>query len=186
MRFETVEHLLRLSNVFGDGITAGLRCRLPKVLYPKNIVTNDLINVVCGANDAAVPFVFRTERDGIDMEFDGFSDLFITVRYSRYAYTPNLEGCDPLLSSLIRRCDPDTADLPLFAVGGTGKDNSNVFNGSEFVDVDGCLYRVTGIVDAAYVDATCFYPVSDNHLHGRSKRFDVQLAKDLIEKRLNG
>jgi hypothetical protein len=175
LRFETQEHLLRLSNVFGDGITCGQRCRLPRVAIPKRIATNDIINVVRGA-DSAVPFVYRTERDGIDLEYDGTSDLFLTVRYTRYAYTPsNLEVCDPLLFSLIHRCNPCESI----------EDNSRIVSGSEFADADGCLYRVTGM-DTTHIVATCFYPVCDNHLHGRSKRFDVQLAKDLIKERLNG
>lgn len=131
------------------------------------------------ANDS-MPFILRTERDGIDMEFDGSSHLFIMVRYSRYAYTPNLEGCDPLLSSLIHRCDPGTG-----GVSG-GEDNSTIIYGSEFADMDGRLYRVTGMDTPTHVLATCFYPTSDNVFLGRPKIFDVQLAKDLIEKRLNG
>ena len=41
---------------------------------------------------------------GVDLEFDGSCELYITIRYSRYAYySPDLDGCDPLLASLIRR-----------------------------------------------------------------------------------
>jgi hypothetical protein len=185
MRFETNEHLLRLSNVFGEAVTAGQRCRLPKVATPKIIGTNDLVNVVCGA-DSTETFLSQTVRDGIDLEFDGSSDLSITIRYSRYAYRTNLQGCNPLLSSLIRRCDPYACDPNLGILGGgLGEENSNMLYGSEFTDVDGCLYRVTGMHTTRIV-ATCFYPCRDNDLFGCEKSFDMQLAKELIERRLNG
>jgi hypothetical protein len=145
----------------------------------KFLEQNDVINVVSGA-DNAEPFAARTERNGIDLEFDGSSELFITARYRRYAYTTNLAECDPLLSSLILRCDPYS--------GGTGgeDDTSTVMDGSEFEDVDKRLYRVTGMDGAMHVLATCFYPRRNNELFGCEKSFNMVLAKELIEKRLNG
>jgi hypothetical protein len=186
LRFETLEHLVRLSNVFGEAVTAGQQCRLPKVAIPRTIGTNDLVNVVCGA-DSAESFTFQTVRDGIDLEYDGSSELFIMIRYRRYTFRTNLEGCDPLLSSFIQRCDPHPHGPPttLIDAGGTGDENSNILYGSELRDADGCLYRVTGMY-MTHIVATCFYPCSDNDLIGTEKAFDIQLAKELIEKRLNG
>lgn len=110
VRFETVLQLRRFCQVFGESAIAGQRCRLPKAASPKLLQVNDVINVVSGADAKEVPFNFRTVRPGIDLEFDSNSELFVTVRYQRYAYTTNttnLSGCDPLLlSSLIRRCNP--------------------------------------------------------------------------------
>jgi hypothetical protein len=108
MRFETLVQLRRFCLVFGESVIAGLRCRLPKVASPKILHQNDIINVVCGSLGKEEPFNSRTVHDGIDLEFDSTSELFITVRYQRYAYTtPNvLSGCDPLLSSLIHRRNP--------------------------------------------------------------------------------
>lgn len=37
MRFETKSQLRRLCQVFGESVTAGQRCRLPKVASPKNL-----------------------------------------------------------------------------------------------------------------------------------------------------
>jgi hypothetical protein len=98
----------------------------------------------------------------------------------------NLEGCNPLLSSLIRRCDPYACD-PILGIegGGLGEENSNMLYGSEFTDVDGRLYRVTSMHTSRIV-ATCIYPCRDNDLIGCEKSFDLQLAKELIERRLNG
>jgi hypothetical protein len=103
----------------------------------------------------------------------------------RYAYTTDLAGCDPLLSSLIRRCDPYSCDRVLEV--GTGEDDTTVMYGSsEFVDVDGRLYRVTGMDDATHVLATCFYPRRNNELLGCEKSFNLPLSKELIQPRLNG
>jgi hypothetical protein len=165
-------------------VTAGQRCRLPKVAIRKSIGTNVIINVVCGA-DSAETFLSRTVRDGIDLEFDGSSELFITIRYRQYAYRSNLEGCDPLLSSLIRQCDPYSCDPIPIDSGGIRQENSNMLYASEFTDVNGCLYRVTGMY-TTHIVATCVYPRSNNDLLGCEKSFDMQLAKELIEKRLNG
>jgi hypothetical protein len=105
---------------------------------------NDIVNVVCGADNAKT-FSSRTVRDGIDLEFDGSSELFITIRYRWYAYTRDLARCDPLLSSLIRRCNPYTSDSMLEV--GTGEDSTTVIYGSEFEDANGRIYRVTGMDD---------------------------------------
>jgi hypothetical protein len=187
MRFETITQLHRLCNVFGESVTAGQRCHLPKIASPKSLGKNDLINVVCGS-DSAEQFIPRTVRDGINLEYDGSSELFITIRYRRYAYTSNLAGCDPLLSSVIRWCNPYAFGHDALEVGGTtGEDESTtVMYGSEFEDFDGRLYRVTHM-DATRVFATCFYPrCSSNELLSCEKAFDLPVAKDLIAHRLNG
>lgn len=57
----------------------GQQCRLPKVAIPKIMGTNDLVNVVCGT-DSTETFLSQTARDGIDLEFDGSSDLSISIR----------------------------------------------------------------------------------------------------------
>jgi hypothetical protein len=74
------------------------------------------------------------------------------------------------------------------AEGGTGgeDDTSTVIDGIEFVDVDGRLYRVTGMDDATHVLSTCFYPRRNNALLGCEKSFNMPLAKELIQRRLNG
>jgi hypothetical protein len=164
----------------------GQQCPLPKVAIPKILGTNDLVNVVCG-DDSAETFLSQTVRDGIDLKFDGSSDLSITIQYSQYAYTrTNLQGCDPLLSSLICQCDPYACDPNLGVERGrVVEENSNMLLGSEFTNVDGRLYRVT-IMHMTHIVATCFYPRKDNDLIGCEKSFDMQLAKELIERRLNG
>ena len=142
----------------------------------KFLEQNNVVNVVSGA-DNAEPFAAKTERNDIDLEFDGSSELFITVRYRRYAYTTNLAGCDPLLSSLILWCDPYSGDT------GGEDDTRTVMMGSEFEDVDKRLYRVTGMDGAMHVLATCFNPRQDNELFGFEKSFNMVLAKELIEKK---
>lgn len=75
----------------------------------------------------------------MDLEFDGSSELFVTMCYRRYAYTSNLAGCNPILSSLICRHNPYCV---LEEVGSTAGDEDDtasfdVIYGSEFEDVDG-------------------------------------------------
>jgi hypothetical protein len=43
---------------------------------PKSLGKNDVINVVCGS-DIAEPFISRTVHDGVNLEYDGSSELFI-------------------------------------------------------------------------------------------------------------
>jgi hypothetical protein len=109
LRFETKAHLKALCNVFGEATTAGQRCRLPKILTPKSLWPNDIINVVSGSDVCESSFDRKTVHDGVDLEFDGGSELFITVRYRRFAFTSSSlrdTDCDELLSSLIRRSNP--------------------------------------------------------------------------------
>jgi hypothetical protein len=86
MRFETKAHLRKLCTIFGESVTAGQRCRRPRVLSPKTLWQNDIINAVFGSDKCEPTFNPRTLRDGIDLEFVGSSELFITIRYRRYAY----------------------------------------------------------------------------------------------------
>ncbi len=45
LRFETKMHLQQLCMVFGESVTAGQRCRLPRVASPKTLWKNDVVNV---------------------------------------------------------------------------------------------------------------------------------------------
>ena len=56
MRFETKTHLRHLSSIFGESVTAGQRCCLPKVSSPKMLHKNDIVNVVCGSNQCEDAF----------------------------------------------------------------------------------------------------------------------------------
>ena len=187
LRFETKMHLQQLCMVFGESVTAGQRCRLPKVASPKTLWKNDVVNVVCGSDEREPVFNVKTVQDGIDLEFDGSCELCITVRYRRYAYSSSLEGCDPLLASLICRRSilgptPSTSD----DVDDDNRetDGYTIMVGSEFEDDtdDGCLYRVIGI-NTSHVHAKCFYPRRDNDRFGCEKLFDIALATDLIKQR---
>ena len=83
----------------GSQLLLANECRLSKVASPKFLGQNDVVNALCGA-DNAKPFHARTLlRDSIDLEFDGLRELYTTIQYRRYAYTTDLAGCDPLLSS---------------------------------------------------------------------------------------
>ena len=180
LQFETVAHLQQLCNVFGDGVTAGQRCRLPKVSAPKTLWINDLINVVCGSGEPEPVFNKRTAQDGVDLAYDGSTELFVTLRYRRYAYDTSLEGCDPLLASLLRRQslfskheDEDDGEMPIILIG------------SELEDSNGCLYRVVGLADVRSVLARCFHPRLNNPRYGKEKVIDIDLANELIQQRLN-
>lgn len=192
MRFSTKMELLGLCRVFGESVTAGQRCRLPKISSPKSLWINDVINVVCGSDTHEPVFSTRTPHDGIDLEFDGMCELFITIRYTRYAYTPNniepTGGCDPLLSSLIRRSNPHkhfSYGLRDEVVPHFDNDSVTIVHESEFEDDDGCVYRVTNM-NSTHVDARCCYPKHENPKYGCEKTFDRALTKELIQRRLNG
>jgi hypothetical protein len=156
-----------------------------------------MIHVVCGADTAeAGAFTVRTVHDGIDLEYDGCSELFITVRYRRFTYTANSisnpADCDPLLFALICRHDP-YVDIANSIHNNTMllADEDGDEAGSEFEDCDGCLYRVvhgmaTTVGSSTCIQSKCVYPQRNNPLFGTEKSFDVQMAKDFIERRLNG
>jgi len=194
LRFSTKTELLGLCRVLGESVTAGQRCRLPKSSEPKSLWMNDVINVVCGSDEREAGFTARTPYDGIDLEYDGLCELFITVRYSRYSYTRNTRllgiagGCDPLLFSLISRCNPykKIYNNDCEENGLTNDNNSEaVVDESEFEDNDGQLYRVNKR-DTMCVIAMCIYPKHNNALYGCTKSFDLALAKELIQQRLTG
>ena len=68
-----------LSRVLGESVTAGQRCRLPKCSEPKFLRIYDIINVVRGSDERESDFTARTPYDGIDLEYDGLCELFVTV-----------------------------------------------------------------------------------------------------------
>ena len=196
LRFATKTELQGLCGILGESVTAGQRCRLPKISAPKSLWINDLINVVCGSDVCEPTFISRTTCDGIDLEFDGMCELFITIRYTRYAYTKSSHevagGCDPLLSSLICRLNPYKQQFKngvLEEVNETNSEGDNdsttsVHESDEFEDDDGCVYRVSS-VNSTQVIAKCFYPRRDNAMYGREKVFDLLLTKKLIQQRLD-
>ena len=187
LRFETKTHLQHLCNVFGELATVGQRCRLPKISVPKPLWRNDIINVVYGSDIQEPVFNAKTVCDGIDLEFDGRSELFITVRYRRFSYTGAnslvVSECDPLLSALICRRDPYD---DLRAHEPAEEDHVIIAHGSEFQDYDGCLYEVLISVGTTHVRCRCIYPQRDNPLHGLEKLFNLPTAHELIERRLRG
>jgi hypothetical protein len=201
MRFSTKTELKGLSRVLGESVTAGQRCRLPKSSEPKSLRINDIINVVCGSDARESGFSARTPYDGIDLEYDGMCELFITVRYSRYAYSRNTSilgiagGCDPLLYSLISHSNPydkvhnnngELTDQANNTVSSIDDDYDTVVEESEFEDSDGRLYRVLTKKNTMRVVAMCIYPNDNNAMLGCMKSFDLALAKELIRKRLFG
>jgi hypothetical protein len=196
LRFATKTELQGLCGILGESVTAGQRCRLPKISAPKSLWINDLINVVCGSDICEPTFVSRTTCDGIDLEFDGACELFITIRYTRYAYTKSsLEvpgRCDPLLSSLIHRMNPYKQhfingileDDVETGIEGDKDSTICVHESDEFEDDDGCVYRVSSM-NSTHVSAKCFYPRHENAMYGREKVFDLVLTKKLIQRRLD-
>jgi hypothetical protein len=193
LRFETKTHLQQLCHVFGESTTVGQRCRLPKISVPKPLWQNDIINVVSGSDVPEPVFNARTVCDGVDLEFDGCSTLFITVRYRRFSYTGSnslaVSVCDPLLSALIRREDPYDDNNNVLACELTGEEEERgiIAEGSEFQDYDGCLYEVRiGVAVTSQVRCRCIYPRRNNPLYGLEKLFDLSLVRSLIEHRLYG
>ena len=203
LRFATKAELKRLCSILGESTTVGQRCRLPKISTPKCLGINDLINVVRGS-DVCEPTTSSsrtTTCDGIDLEFDGVCELYITIRYTRYAYTRSsldvAGGCDPLLSSLICRKNPyklefnengvleDAVDELSVGDEDSTTTCSSVHLSDEFEDDEGCLYKVSSMT-LTHVSARCLYPRRDNLMYGHEKLFDLALTKELIKRRNNG
>jgi hypothetical protein len=161
-------------------------------LTPKSLWPNGIINAVSGSDACELSFDRKTVRDGVDLEFDGGSELFsITIRYRQFAFTSNSPrdtDCDELQSSLIRRGNPyHHSDAFLEPMELEEPDMSNtvtIGSGSEFQDHNGCLHRVVGM-SATQVSAVCCYPRSNNVLFGTIKSFDIGSAKELIDMRSN-
>jgi hypothetical protein len=82
----------------------------------------------------------------------------------RYAYTTDLAGCYPWLSwcdpyAWVRVWEVGTGD----EVGTSSEDDTTAMYGSDFVHVDGRLYRVTGM-DAIHVfSPRGFLPTTGNN-----------------------
>lgn len=180
-------HLQHLCSVFGELATAVQQCCLPKISAPKSLWEDDvLINVVGGSDDNEPDFNSKTVCDGIDLEFDGCNELFITIQYRRFTYCSKgldaTEECDPLLSSLIHHCNPYACN-PEYVVEEDQR-REIIMNGSELEHHDGCLYRVVS-VSSTHVSAKCScYPQRNNAIRGKENKFDIQQAKVLIEDRL--
>ena len=200
LRFATKTELQASCGILGESLTAGQRCRLPKISAPKkSLWIYDLINVVRGSDICEPAFSSRMTCDGIDLEFDGICELFITIRYTRYAYTKSSHditgGCDPLLSSLICCLNPYkqqfNKDGILEEVDGTSNEEVDddatktcVHESDEFEDNNGCVYRASSM-NSIHVSAKSYYPRRDNSMYGCKKVFDLARTKMLIQRRLN-
>jgi hypothetical protein len=184
-----------LCDVFGEAITAGQRCRLPKIRSPKPLSKNDIVNVVCGSETPEEVYNPQTLCNGIDMEFDGISDLFICIRFHRTAYIgvkSDTEAIDPLLSSLISQHNPYQqhigqigSELETSRQG--NPQVTHIAEESEF-EYDGCIFRVTKTNRErdGCINAKCIYPRgTDNLWYDTERTFDIELVKDLIAERLD-
>ncbi len=91
--------------------------------------------------------------------------------------------------SLIRRSNPNkqhtTNELREAVALDDDNDFVTIMHESEFKDNDGCVYRVTSM-SSTHATARCCYPKHENAMYGCEKAFNIALAKDLSQHRLNG
>jgi hypothetical protein len=91
MWFETVDELEVLGSVFGDGFLCNRRKRKPRIGEPLLLNTNDALNVVTSECGEKEQFLKRTKDNGVDLTFDGCSELRIAVRYERHIFRADSE-----------------------------------------------------------------------------------------------
>ena len=101
IRFETDDELRALSSVLGELITIDVRKRRPKYSVVESLFVNDIVNVVAGSDAREEPFKVRTNKQGIDLVYDGKTKVRIRWCYQRYQY--NLPLADGSLSTVLTR-----------------------------------------------------------------------------------
>ena len=105
VRFETQHELSVLSSVLGELVTVEVRKRRPKYEVVDSLHVNDVLNVVAGSEEREVPFRHRTNKQGIDLIYDGTNHVRLRMRYQRYQYIlPVGDSCpSTILSRAIAR-----------------------------------------------------------------------------------
>jgi hypothetical protein len=79
VRFET-EHELSMLSVLGELVTVEVRKRRPKHGVEELLHVNDAINVVAGSLEREEPFRHRTNKQGVDLIYDGSNHVRIRIR----------------------------------------------------------------------------------------------------------
>ena len=108
VRFETEQELSVLSSVLGELITVEVRKRRPKFGVIDSLHVNDAINVVAGSLVREEPFRHRTNKQGVDLIFDGTNHVRIRIRYEKYQYPLVVGDSCPsgLLIRILQRKSP--------------------------------------------------------------------------------
>jgi hypothetical protein len=106
VRFETEAQLRSLSSVLGELVTMEVRKRRPKYGIVESLKVNDAVNIISGSEEREVPFRHRTNKQGIDLVYDGSNRVRIRLRYERYQYKLPLVTPSILLSRAIERKRP--------------------------------------------------------------------------------
>jgi hypothetical protein len=109
MQFETITHLRHFCEVFGQTVTAGQRCRLPKASStPKKLCQNDVLNVVCGGHDVEEPFNPRLLKMVLIL------NLMAIVNFSSLFGTSAMPTIPTILKRVICCCfHPFVAAIPI-------------------------------------------------------------------------
>ena len=205
IRFETNGDLHAFSKVFGQQVFIEVRKRRPPINQPSLLNVNDAINVVVGSKERAIPFKeIGFKDDGIDLIFDGRSDLKICFRYRKYLYAVspttggNPRNCPKPLKCIIKRMRVcDRAGSELDATSSENGDSSDaddsrdidtgrileaapsVTISSEF-ELNGKVYRVSR-VNQNQVVAVCIYPMNASR---RELTLSLSEAERLVANRL--
>jgi hypothetical protein len=92
MRFDTEHALVCLRQILGVGVTEGVRSRPPTIKghpHGKLFSEHTLLHYVKGAKRLETPYIARTKRRGIDLKFDGYNRLKVSVRFKTWLFRTN-------------------------------------------------------------------------------------------------
>ena len=176
VRFETEHELSMLSSVLGELVTVEVRKRRPKYGVEESLHVNDAINVVAGSLEREEPFRHRTNKQGIDLIYDGSNHVRLRIRYEKYQY-PLVIG-DSCPSTILRRVLLRKTPLPADGSETSSDDDSDGEDavakvGMEFTK-DNTLYRIrsfgTVIGMPTFVTAVALWP---KDLQGKVERFEL-------------
>jgi hypothetical protein len=186
VKFETEHELSMLSSVLGELVTVEARKRRPKHGVDESLHVNDAINVVAGSLEREEPFRHRTNKQGVDLIYDGSNHVRIRIRYEKYQHPPVIGDSCP--STILRRVL--LRKIPLLPADGspqTSSDNDSDDDASNMEAEDAgvakvgmefskddtlCRIRSFGSVIGMppLATAVVFWP---NDLQGKVERFEL-------------
>jgi hypothetical protein len=126
LRFDSDDTLKLLRSILGISCTEGIRSRAPSLKnFPQGKLLHEFsyLHYIKGKNEVEVPFVSRTSRRGIDLRFDGYSQLKVSGRFKKWLYkqdysTGKVVGCPSHhVHQILSHFRPDVATFGDIEIG---------------------------------------------------------------------
>lgn len=178
IRFETMNHLVAFSKVFGSACVFGIRQRKPKLGTVAHLKASEIFNIVAAKEVANAPPQRATADDSIDLKFDG-RVLTVVTRYTKYVYnrdtnTGNAENCPSLIvADIINRSEHSDETS-----NGDGNSVRSIHVGDSFEDQERGLVLRVAEKNADFVRCCIIYPP------GRRNEYitynNLTLVRDMI------